>query len=202
MARSSRDRISVDVHGLKSALIERAQSTGVSPSALVREALTELLRKIDSPETHRSFAKPVLSGGRVRLTLRMSHVQVSMALEGARRSRLSLGDYVAGLVADVPSLTVGGDRSELVAALTASSAELSTLSRNIRHLTSALRDDAFCVAQEYRELLDALSVDLHGHLRLASHLLADLRPRGALASLPKSFHPALHGGAHDSVSKR
>ena len=36
MAPSSRDRISVDLHGLKAALFERAQALGVSPSGLVR----------------------------------------------------------------------------------------------------------------------------------------------------------------------
>ena len=41
MAPSSRDRISVDLHGLKAALFERAQARGVSPSGLVRTTLAE-----------------------------------------------------------------------------------------------------------------------------------------------------------------
>ena len=43
MAPSSRDRISVDLHGLKAVLFERAQALGVSPSGLVRTILASAL---------------------------------------------------------------------------------------------------------------------------------------------------------------
>jgi hypothetical protein len=43
MRPSSRDRISVDLHGLKVALLDRAQALGVSPSGLVRTTLAEAL---------------------------------------------------------------------------------------------------------------------------------------------------------------
>ena len=43
MAPSSRDRISVDLRGLKAALIERARAQGASPSDFVRTALADVL---------------------------------------------------------------------------------------------------------------------------------------------------------------
>ena len=43
MPASSRDRISVDLRGLKAPLFERARARGVSPSGLVRDALIDAL---------------------------------------------------------------------------------------------------------------------------------------------------------------
>ena len=43
MEPSSRDRISVDLHGLKATLVERAQAVGLSPSHLVRLVLADTL---------------------------------------------------------------------------------------------------------------------------------------------------------------
>mgnify|MGYP006200970465 CR=1 FL=1 len=43
MEPSSRDRISVDLHGLKAPLMERAQAVGLSPSHLVRQVLADAL---------------------------------------------------------------------------------------------------------------------------------------------------------------
>ena len=43
MGPSSRDRLSVDLHGLKAALLDRAQGLGVTPSGFVRSTLAEAL---------------------------------------------------------------------------------------------------------------------------------------------------------------
>ena len=88
----------------------------------------------------------------------------------------------------MPVLSAGASRTDHLATLIASSAELSTLSRNIHHLTSLLRDGNVRPALEYREMLDTLAGDVHGHLTLASSVLADLRPRNRSAMPSK--HPA------------
>jgi len=127
MAPSSRDRLSVDLHDLKAALFERAQSLGVSPSGLVRTTLAEVLGRLDPADIDRSM--PSLKAGngdRVRLCLRMSRAQASATLDGARRAGLNPGDYVGGLVAGVPVLLSAGSQTDHLAALIASSAELST----------------------------------------------------------------------------
>lgn len=86
------------------------------------------------------------------------------------------GDYVANLVAGVPALLIGARRAEHVAALIASCAEMSSLSRNLNLL---LREGSSQAAQEYRVMLDTLANDVREHLRLASTVLAELRPRRA-----------------------
>ena len=189
MTPSSRDRISVDLRGLKAALFERARARGISPSRLVREALVESVGHIDPSgfdRVARGASSPV--EGRVRLSLRMGREDALATIAAARHAGLSPGAFVAGLVAGVPALSGGASRADHLATLIASSAELSTLSRNIHHLTSLLREGKVRPAPEYRGMLDTLAGDVHGHLTLAASVLADLRPRSRSAEPSK--HPA------------
>ena len=185
MTPSSRDRISVDLRGLKAPLFERAHARGVSPSGLVRDALIEALGRTEPPSLdHVAARASLLMEDRVRLSLRMSREEASATLAAARQARLAPGAFVAGLVAGVPALLGGASREAHIAALIASSAELSTLSRDIHQLTSLLRQGNVRAAQEYRERLDTLAGDVRSHLSLAAGVLADLRPRGRRADAP------------------
>jgi ribonuclease D len=186
MAPSSRDRISVDLRGLKAPLFEQARARGVSPSGLVRDALIEALGQAEPSSFDRVAAGARLpTNDRVRLSLRMSREEARAILAAARHAGLAPGAYVADLVAGVPALVGGASRDEHIAALIASSAELSTLSRDIHHLTSLLRQGNVRAAQEYRERLDTLAGDVRSHLSLASGALADLRPRSHRADASK-----------------
>ena len=71
----------------------------------------------------------------------------------------------------------GASRTDYLAALIASNAELSTLSRNIHRLTALLRQVNVEPARQYREMLDTLAGDVRSHLTLVAGILADLRPR-------------------------
>ena len=87
-------------------------------------------------------------------------------------------------MAGVPVLSNGTGRAEHLAALIASSAELSTLSRNIHQLTALLRHGDVQAAQPYRDTLDTLAGDVRAHLMLASRVLAELQPRGHSSGSP------------------
>ena len=176
MTPSSRDRISVDLHGLKAALLDRAQALGVSPSGLVRTALAQALSQPERPYVDPTLPWHQPGGHRVRLYLRMSREQANATLVAARHAGMNPGDYVGSLVANVPVLAAGGSRAEHIADLVASCAELSTLSRNIHHLTALLRRANVAPARPYREMLDTLAGDVRGHLELAALVLADLQP--------------------------
>ena len=179
MTPSSRDRISVDLRGLKAPLFEQARARGVSPSGLVRDALIEALGQTEPSSLARVAAGARLpTEGRVRLSLRMSREEARATLEAAHQAGLAPGAYVADLVAGVPALVGGASRTEHIAALIASSAELSTLSRDIHHLTSLLRQGNVRAAQEYRERLDSLAGDVRSHLSLASTSLRPTAARG------------------------
>lgn len=182
MTPSSRDRISVDLHGLKAALLDRAKALGVSPSGYVRRTLAEALGAA-VPTGGGAHRRPAhASGPRVRLCLRMSRLHASATTEAARNAGLSPGDYVGGLVANVSALSSGASRVDHIATLVASCAELSTLSRNIHRLTALLRQADVNPAKPYRAMLDTLAADVHRHLALAAAVLADLQPQGRAAS--------------------
>jgi thioredoxin-like negative regulator of GroEL len=178
MTPSSRDRISVDLRGLRAALFERARSQGVSPSELVRVVLEKALGQAEQQPLGRvTNVVCAPSEARARLSLRMTRTEALAVLAAARQAGMAPGAYVVGLLAAVPVLTGGSSRANHIAELTASSAELSTLIRNIHHLTSLLRQGQVRPAQEYRAMLDTLADDVRVHLNLASDVLAELRPR-------------------------
>jgi hypothetical protein len=81
------------------------------------------------------------------------------------------------MLAEVPLLTSGSAaRPDLLVALNASCAELSTLTRNLHHLTTLLRQGQVRAAMEYRQMLNTLDGDVREHLAIAAALLAELRP--------------------------
>ncbi|HMN75933.1 MAG TPA: hypothetical protein PKC97_07695 [Burkholderiaceae bacterium] len=178
MAPSSRDRLSVDLHGLKAALFERARLAGTSPSGWVRATLAEAL---SGPAEHVSEARPPRleehGVSRVRLTLRMSRADASAVLAAARLAGQPPGDFVAELLAGQPVPMPASDRAETVGALIAACAELSTFSRNLSHLVSLLRQGAFRPAEEYRPMLTTLSIDVREHLDHLTRSLVELQPR-------------------------
>ena len=185
MTPSSRDRISVDLGGLKTALFERARACGISPSKLVRDALVDALGQTGTSGEGAAAGAALMPDDRMRLSLRMSRADAAATLVAARRAGLASGAFVAGLVADVPAFSSGLSRADYIAALIASSGELSTLSRDIRHLTKLLREGNVYAALEYRDMLMALDGDIRRHLMLASGVLADLRPRRPTAEISK-----------------
>lgn len=106
----------------------------------------------------------------------MSREQARATAEAARCAGMHPGDFVAGLVANVPVLTAGAGRSEHIASLTSSCAELATLSRNLDRLTTLLRQANVEQARPYRAMLGALAGEIRSHLELAARVLADLQP--------------------------
>jgi hypothetical protein len=186
------DFVTVDMRGLKAALVARAQSQRVSVSALVRAAVERELGLVDASAEPDGVMRAAASAGSiVKLSIRLTSGEAEQLDAGARQAGLSRGAFLAGLLAHVPSLSGGsGSRLDCLAALTASSAELSTLSRDINRLTALLRKGEVRAAQEYRRLLDTLGDDVRAHLSLAAGVLADLRPARPAARRSESRRPA------------
>jgi len=129
------------------------------------------------------------SPSHVKLSIRMTAEEAQQLAAGARAAGLSRGAYLAGLISNVPALSAGGGRAEHIAALRESSAELSTLSRNVHRLTALLRQANAESARPYREMLDTVAGDVRRHLELAARVLADLQPRGPRSA--SSSHSSL-----------
>jgi hypothetical protein len=187
MDNSAHDFVTVDMRGMKGALVARAQADRVSVSVVVRRAVARELGYVDVSRVHEAADRPADVATRmVKLSIRLTRAEAEQLAAGAHRAGLSRGAFLAGLVANVPSLTGGSaSRPDCLAALNASCAELSTMSRNLHHLTTLLRQGEVRAAQEYRRMLDTLSDDVRAHLRLAAGTLAELRPaRQARAGAP------------------
>ena len=178
----SHDFVTVEMRGLKAALVLRAQAQRVSVSALVRRAVVREVGLDDAPDVKRvgqlgdspAEASPPTT---VKLSIRFTAAEAAQLAAAARMAGQSRAAFLSGLLAGVPVLTSGASRADHLAALIESSAEISTLSRNIHHLTSLLRQGAFRSAQEYRPMLDTLGADVRAHLTVASGALAELQPR-------------------------
>lgn len=184
--------VTVDMRGLKAALVARAQAERLSVSMLVRGAVERELGLVNaSKEPESTMLAAATSDSIVKLSIRLTSSEAEQLDAGARRAGLSRGAFLAGLLANVPSLTGNSaNRVDCLAALTASSAELSTLSRSINHLTALLRRGEVGPAQQYRRLLDTLGDDVRAHLSLAAGVLADLRPARPSARRGESRRPA------------
>ena len=146
---------------------------------LVRAAVARDLGVADRAEAHQmtDLANAALNASVVKLSIRMTAEEANQLAASARSAGRSRAAYLAGLIAAVPVLTTGTYRPDHIATLIASNAELSTLIRNIHHLTSLLRQGQVRPAQEYRAMLDTLADDVLLHLKLASNVLTDLQPR-------------------------
>ena len=180
MNTTTHDFVTVDMRGLKAALVARAQAERMSVSVLVRSAVARDLglagdvaaSRVDAAVAgHESVAS-------VKLSIRMTAAEARQLAAGARAAGLSRGVYLAGLIANVPVLSTIGGRTAHIAALMASCAELSTLSRNVHRLTALLRQANVEPARPYREMLDTLAGDVRRHLELAARALSDLQPQG------------------------
>lgn len=185
MEPSSRDRISVDLHGLKAPLMERAQAAGLSPSHLVRQVLADVLGRPALPNTEaRRKPAQVDPAARTRLCLRMRSEDAAATLQAAQRAGMASGDYVAALVAGVPVVLDGRGHAQTLQALTASTDELAHFGHRLYQLNALLRRGDVDPIRPYIGVLEALSRDVRRHLDHVSCALADLLPRRPSVSPP------------------
>lgn len=174
--------VTVDMRDLKVALIERSRMTRMSVSSLVRNFVaTGLGREKKSVSADLALARNPLRT--VKLSIRISAAEAMQLSEGATRAGLSRPAYLAELIARPPQIISSVMRSEQLALVAATNAELSTLSRNLRHLTTLLSRSSWQAAHEYRGMLDTMAGNVRRHLSLSSALLGEMRPRRSLLSV-------------------
>ena len=175
---SSRDLLTVDLRGMKAALVAHARTRGVSISDLVRDVLVEAMGRVPSlPQESATNPLRSTDSDRVRLTVRLARRDAEVLASRARDAKLPQCTYLAGLIAGIPALAEGAGHAEHVAALAASNAELVMLSTSLNHLARLLREGSTQAALEYRETLRTLVADVRRHLNLASSVVSDLLPR-------------------------
>jgi len=170
---TARDRLTIDLRGMKPVLLAQARAKGVPVSVFVREALTHCAGAVGAG----AVEDDVRTERRVRVSMRLREDQARDLLQRARQAGRPLGAYVVGLTRTGLEPESAEDRTRAVAALTRSNAELSALRRHVAHLTALLRQGAVRAAQEYRQTLETLDADVRAHLAVASRVLADRSDR-------------------------
>ena len=136
MNTTAHDFVTVDMRGLKAALVARAQAERVSVSVLVRGAVARDLGLSEAAEPGEPTLRQALGSpaSSCRSVSRLRKPHGSLRSARCRPVARRLPRRPGGRV---PVLSSGASRAEHLATLIASSAELSTLSRNLRHLTAA-----------------------------------------------------------------
>jgi len=170
---TARNRLTIDLRGMKSALQAQARAKGVPVSVLVRELLSQCTGAVQAG----AVEDDALTARRGRVSMRLREDQARDLLHRARQAGRPLGAYVVGLALTGLHPESAEERTRAVAALTRSNAELSALRRHVAHLTALLRQGAVRAAQEYRQTLETLDADVRAHLAAASRVLADKSDR-------------------------
>ena len=176
------DFVTVDMRGLKAALVARARERRVSVSVVVRDAVARAMPSGLEVAPHEAVGDPAHaddSHGTLKLSIRFTQAEVRRLDAGADAAGLSRAAFLSGLLEGVTVLSSGGRRDHL-AALIASNSELATLSRNIRHLALLLGRSEWRAAQEYRSMLDTMAGDVDRHLRLVGGVLGEMKPSRAV----------------------
>lgn len=180
------DFITVDMRGLKAALVSCAQARRESVSMLVRRAVA---RELGLSEP---VPQVVVDAGRidashvprVKLSIRLTTAEARRLAAGAHTAQMSRDAYLAGLINGVPALTTGASRTAEIVELIKSNAKLSSLSRNIHTLSRLLAQGKLQQARDHRDPLETLDGEIRRHLAQAAALMADLRPRGSSTQPP------------------
>jgi hypothetical protein len=180
MSNVSRDFVSVDMRGMKAALVAHARTRRIGVSAIVRTAVARELGLQEAPGA--AEATPVVAAtDEVKVSIRLSSAEAVQLAAHARKVGLARGAYIGSVVSGVTLLARPKDH---LAALTATCGELANLGRNLYHLTTLLRRGSFVAVQEYRGMLDSLEIEVRRNLKVAADALADLRPRFTRAARP------------------
>jgi hypothetical protein len=172
----ARDRVTVELRGLRERLHALAASRQMTTAALARQALIALL----DTEPVRSHGDPrniiqTRDDTVVKLTLRLSTSHALALTTRARTADVSQGAYVASLIDGHPPVPRPRDHADAVTAVRACTDQLAVMCTDINALMRLLRSANQAGLQPYVERMRSLDVDVRRHLIVASSLMTELR---------------------------
>ena len=176
MGHPPRDRVTIDLRGLREQLQMHALRKQMTPAALVRQAVLAYLAPTPSNQTPELQKLPLLRDKQlVKVTLRLpcGHAEVMNLL--ARRADVSQSIYVTSLIEGSPLPT---NLTQTVAALQASTNRLAVINTDLRDFLRVMYAAKPGVQQElerYRAGIKTLNQDIRSHLDTAAALVAELR---------------------------
>ena len=177
MGHPQRDRVTIDLRGLREPLQARALVNQITPAALVRQAvLAYLTPKSGDQDPDQKPLTMVRDKQLVKVTLRLPSGHVALMSYQARRADVSQSIYVTALIEGAPSPT---NHTQTVAALRASSDKLAVISTDLSaflRVMYTVKPGAQQELERYRAGIKTLNQDIRQHLTVAAQLVAELRP--------------------------
>lgn len=175
MERGSRDRVTIELRGLRERLHTLAAARRLTAAALARKALVALLDDEPSDGDTSYSDTAIRSGGRiVKVTLRLSAAHAAALATRARAADVSQGTYVAGLIHGTPPGPLPPDHTHAVAALVGTD-QLAAMSTDINAFMRLLGRGSSSEIERYRAGVMSLADDVRKHLALAAPLVAELK---------------------------
>lgn len=170
-----RDRVTVDLRGIRPQLQAQAAKRQITTAALVRRAVMAMVD--DAPcDTGESESIDGASGTQViKVTLRLPVTHAVVLASRARVADVSQGTYVARLIDGTPAQPRAPNHTQAVAALMASTDRLAALSADLNAFMRLLGRTPRSELEPYRASIRSLACDVRVHLASAAALVAALR---------------------------
>jgi hypothetical protein len=181
MGHHTRERMTLELRGLRERLQALAAARQMTTSALVRQTLMALLdEEPGEGDARRNFsAIPATATANntpvVKVTLRLPASQARALARRARAADVSQGAYVVGLLNGAPPSPVSPDHARTVAALLASTDQLAVIGTDLNAFLRLLGLRSSSELERYRAGIMSLAKDVQRHLAIAATLVAELR---------------------------
>jgi hypothetical protein len=174
-AAALRDRVTVDLRGIRPRLQAQAAKRQMTTAALVRHAVTAMLD--DTPSDVGGYAPIDSASGTpvLKVTLRLPVGHAVVLASRARVADVSQGTYVARLIDGTPAQPRAPNHTQAVAALMASTDRLAALSADLNAFMRLLGRTPSSQLEPYRASIRSLASDVRVHLASAAALVAELR---------------------------
>jgi hypothetical protein len=176
MGKPQRDRVTIDLRGLREPLQTRAGVNQMTPAALVRQAvLAYLAPKSGDQKPDPKPLKYVREEQVVKVTLRLPAGHAALMNYQARIANVSKSIYVAALIEGAPPPR---NHAQTVAALQASTNRLAVISTDLSaylRILHMVKPGASQELDRYQAGIDTLNQDIRRHLDTAAELVAELR---------------------------
>ena len=169
-----RDRVTVDLHGLRPAVEALARNRRMTIAALGRAALVRMLD--DSPDTlPAAECEAVVPDKRKQFTVRMYCADIERVIIQARALGATYGTYISALLDGAPPPLVI-DPQQAIAALARSTDRLTAVAADLNELMRSIRCGVMSPARDYGRPIEELAHIIQPHLEAASQLMVELMP--------------------------
>ena len=173
--RNARDRVTIELRGMRKRLNALAAARKMTTAALARKALGTLLDDEPSDDQIGCNDTTASDAQVVKVTLRLSAAHAAALVTRARGADVSQGAYVAGLIDGTPPNPLPPDHANAVAALVGSTNQLAAMGADLNAFMRLLVRGSSTEIERYRAGILSLADDVRSHLALAALLVAELR---------------------------